>query len=256
MSGFQVDETAAGISLGEQAYLQLKADILSCKLAPDSIVSLGQLADDLGMGKAPVRSALERLSAEDLVAAIPYKGFRVVPISLQDVLQLYDVAAAIFPALARLSAGKIGAEYDRLMDLSAICDAPTPPKTEEDEVAIISAGRELLLTVRACSENTYALMISQKLGEQIDRVVALLRSVSGKPVDFRRDNRPLIEALSLGDADAAEAASKVLVATMRHKIVDSFLSSPAITSQSLTGKSPRARTRRGRKSTTPRSAKE
>jgi DNA-binding GntR family transcriptional regulator len=78
-------------TLSEGVYQELRADILSCRLRPGAKLQIKMLADDREVSLSGVREALSRLSAEGLVVAEPQRGFRVAPVSLED---LRDLTAA------------------------------------------------------------------------------------------------------------------------------------------------------------------
>src|SRR5712672_2028195 len=68
----------------EGVYQHLRADILACRLRPGVKLQINLLAEDLGVSLSGVREALSKLSAEGLVVAEPQRGFRVAPVSLED----------------------------------------------------------------------------------------------------------------------------------------------------------------------------
>jgi DNA-binding GntR family transcriptional regulator len=72
----------------EGVYQQLRADILACRLRPGVKLQINLLAGDLAVSLSGVREALSKLSAEGLVVAEPQRGFRVAPVSLQDLTDL------------------------------------------------------------------------------------------------------------------------------------------------------------------------
>src|ERR1700728_969100 len=68
-------------NLTHRAYVRLKADLIACRLAPDSRLNISRLQKDLGFSQAAVREALSRLTAEGLVTIEPNAGFRAASIS-------------------------------------------------------------------------------------------------------------------------------------------------------------------------------
>lgn len=78
-------------TLSEQIYEQLRLEIQSGNLAPGTKLSTNVLKDRFGVSLVTVREALVRLAGESLVTAQEQKGFRVAPISdddLQDLISL------------------------------------------------------------------------------------------------------------------------------------------------------------------------
>ncbi len=81
--------------LRETVYEQLRADMISCKLAPGVELREAELAARFDMSKSPVRDALMRLESEGLVITLPRRGYRVAPVSLTDVLDMFHLRAAL-----------------------------------------------------------------------------------------------------------------------------------------------------------------
>jgi DNA-binding GntR family transcriptional regulator len=86
---------SGGRLLRETVYHQLRADMISCRLAPGTEIREGELAARFDMSKSPVRDALMRLEREGLVITLPRQGYRVAPVSLSDVLDMFHLRAAL-----------------------------------------------------------------------------------------------------------------------------------------------------------------
>src|SRR6201999_1825607 len=78
-------------NLTQLAHDRLRADLLACRLKPGERLIINQLCQYLDVSLGAVREALSRLSSEGLVIAEPQRGFRVAPISAED---LKDLTAA------------------------------------------------------------------------------------------------------------------------------------------------------------------
>ena len=81
--------------LRETVYEQLRADMISCSLAPGTEIREAELAARFEMSKSPVRDALMRLEREGLVISLPRQGYRVAPVSLSEVLDMFHLRAAL-----------------------------------------------------------------------------------------------------------------------------------------------------------------
>jgi DNA-binding GntR family transcriptional regulator len=84
--------------LRDNVYESLRADILSCRLAPGDDVREQDLASRYAVSRQPVREALLRLEREHLVTVQPRQGYRVNPISLSDARDLLRFRLALEPA--------------------------------------------------------------------------------------------------------------------------------------------------------------
>jgi len=69
-------------NLSEQAHEQIRRDILNGELFPGDKLQIEAISDRYGIGIAPVREALNRLSSEGLVARKSQRGFFVAEISM------------------------------------------------------------------------------------------------------------------------------------------------------------------------------
>ncbi len=81
--------------LQDDAYHYLYQQIKDGVFEKDRIYSLSAIAGMLHMSKTPVRDALQKLVQEDLLECLPSRGFRLKPISEQDIFELYQLRSAI-----------------------------------------------------------------------------------------------------------------------------------------------------------------
>lgn len=81
--------------LRETIYEQLRADILQLRLPPGTEIREAELAARFEVSKSPVRDALMRLERESLVITSPRQGYRVAPVSLADVQDMFHLRAAL-----------------------------------------------------------------------------------------------------------------------------------------------------------------
>jgi DNA-binding GntR family transcriptional regulator len=93
-----------GRSLTEQAYAILRERVIMGELAPGVDVSEPELAEQLQMSKTPVREALARLCVEGLMEAFPRRGYRVTPVTLKDMNDLFAIRGALEGTAAALAA--------------------------------------------------------------------------------------------------------------------------------------------------------
>jgi DNA-binding GntR family transcriptional regulator len=78
--------------------------ILDLRLAPGAFLNEQSLADDLGLGRMPVREALARLSKDRFVTILPRRGIVVTPLTLDDVLDMFEAREAIECGVAYIAA--------------------------------------------------------------------------------------------------------------------------------------------------------
>jgi DNA-binding GntR family transcriptional regulator len=83
------------LTLANAAYERLRADLLTCRLAPGEAIKINEISSLIGTNPIAVREALSKLSSEGLVIAEPQKGFRATPISADELRDLTRVRIEI-----------------------------------------------------------------------------------------------------------------------------------------------------------------
>jgi DNA-binding GntR family transcriptional regulator len=95
---------ANGVLKRDQAYIAIRSAIVRLELPPAGLIDEGVLCAQLGLGRTPIREALQRLMHDGLVAVFPRRGMMVAPISLMELQQLAQARMVWEPNIARLAA--------------------------------------------------------------------------------------------------------------------------------------------------------
>jgi DNA-binding GntR family transcriptional regulator len=94
----------AARSLTDEAYAQLEERIVTLQLAPGEAVSEASLSERLGIGRTPIREALQRLAREHLVLVLPQRGYLVSEIDVKRQLRLLEVRREVERLIVRCAA--------------------------------------------------------------------------------------------------------------------------------------------------------
>ncbi|WP_323769765.1 GntR family transcriptional regulator [Antarctobacter sp.] len=114
-----VGDRSKAPSLTDKAYAMLREEIITCALRPGTDIGEQELAARLSMSKTPVREALARLTLEGLLEAFPRRGYRVTPVTVKDITDIFTVRKALEGVAAELAAVRMSdAELDDLEALS------------------------------------------------------------------------------------------------------------------------------------------
>src|SRR5205807_8906231 len=81
--------------LSDEVAGHLRAAIMSGALRPGTFIRLDETAAKLGVSVTPVREALLKLRGEGMVRLEPHRGHVVLPLSRQDVDDIFWVQAII-----------------------------------------------------------------------------------------------------------------------------------------------------------------
>ena len=71
-------------------YKGIYQDVANGILRPNDIISESKIADKYGVSKSPVRDAMVELCKDEILKSIPRLGYQVIPVTLQDILNIID----------------------------------------------------------------------------------------------------------------------------------------------------------------------
>lgn len=100
--------SATSATRKEEVYGLLREKIRRGEFAPGSALSEIAVAEMLRVSRTPVREALQRLSAEGVVAVYPNRGAFVKVMTPRDVTELFEVREALEGFAVRKAVGKLG----------------------------------------------------------------------------------------------------------------------------------------------------
>jgi len=141
-------------SMTDLAYVHLEELIVTLKLAPGAAVSEGELSARTGIGRTPIREALQRLAREKLVSILPRRGIVVCPINVKEQLKLLEVRRELERLIAR-SAARRATDEERKRFRELARDFEKSAKSDDD-VAFMRTDREFNTLCSAAAHNEFA----------------------------------------------------------------------------------------------------
>ena len=128
---------------------------MTLKLPPGAVVSEKALAERLGIGRTPIREALQRLTREHLVTVLPRRGVMVSEINVKSQLRLLEVRREIERLVSR-SAARRATDHER-EQFSRIADRFEKSARANDDVAFMRTDREFNSLQAAATRNEFAI---------------------------------------------------------------------------------------------------
>lgn len=104
MDGFEALEVR---TLADRALDRIESAIMKGDLAPGTKISEVLLAKTFGISRGPLREAIRRLEGRGLLEIIPHVGARVVTLSVDDLLEVFDIREALEGMACRLAAERM-----------------------------------------------------------------------------------------------------------------------------------------------------
>ena len=196
-------------SLTDQAYRVLEEMISTLQLAPGSVISETTLAQDLGIGRTPIREALQRLAREGLVVILPRKGILVSEINPGSQLLVLEVRRELERLMAR-AASQRATDEERKQFLE-IAEGMEKAAKESDDISFMRLDRVFNQLLASAAHNEYASR-SMRLMNGLSRRFWYVhyRESADLPLCARL-HAAVAERISKGDTEGAVDASDRLV---------------------------------------------
>ena len=213
-------ELAEAESLTERAYSLLEEMICTLQLPPGTPVSEAELSAQLGIGRTPVREAMQRLARERLLLILPRRGCIVTAIRPEEEVMLIETRRVVETLVIGTAAAR-ASESERRQFAEIAARMKTALRTHDfDAFARLDAEFNRLCTAACRNELAGSMM----------QVIAPLnrrfwfthhgRTLSKEGVGAHIE---IASALSRGDAKAALSGTERLLRYVQSRIGQSSL---------------------------------
>lgn len=187
--------------LSAQAYQKVKSMIMDKVLLPGQKIVQDKLAENLGISRTPLRSALQMLEGEGLIESVPRRGVIVKEFTDKEVLEIYDCRMALEGTAIRLFTER--ASVEEIEELKKLFLPFLHGAIDEKKYQNVDA--KFHITIMEGSGNGFL----NKLFRQGNLLVSMdLIGLLRPPEETLQEHIDMIEAIAKGNADLAEALSK------------------------------------------------
>ena len=218
--------------LTERAYERLRRDIISCAIQPGAEISESQLAMQYKLGKAAVRVALTKLSHDGLVRAIPRRGYMVMPVTLKDIHDVFELRLMLEPAAARMAAGKVHTQ--RLKTYDEVCRSGYEPGDAKSTSRFLEANKAFHVTIAQATGNVRLAAAIEHLLDEMTRLLHLGLGMRKGSQEMLHDHKALVKALARGDGETAERICRDQIESARNMLLSTILTSRSVLNLAIT----------------------
>lgn len=208
---------------GNQAYDILRREIVSCRLIPGTRFTEAEIMERFELGKASCRIALQRLTQDGFVTSMPRHGYRIVPVTVKDVDEVFSLRVELEPLAARSAAGRVNrAQLERL---EQACRQRITVDVGNQIDFFLEANRSFHMAIAVAAGNQRLCRMLSGLLDEMTRLVALGFGVQGVRPNIENDHAALIEHLVAGDAESAAVVARRHVETFREMTMEKVIAS-------------------------------
>lgn len=213
--GTRARQVLARPSLRELALEEIRLAITTGQLDEGRTYSAAGLAKELGMSLSPVREAMMSLVSEGTVEAIPNRGFRLRPISPDDLDEIIRIRIVLSMAAVADLCGRVRAARDT-------GDEPAVIESQLDGLKQIAAAGMVAIEEPAYEEffrldrDFHRLLLEYGLGKRAadislrlrdqSRIIGLERPPFAADLQTAQDLVDIVELVSAGRTEEAQQA--------------------------------------------------
>lgn len=205
----------------DEAYDYLKRRILLCELAPGEELREGALAESTGIGRTPIREALRRLVQEGFVDVRPRQGYRVSPITLASVHDVFELRLLLEPAAVELAIRR--APREAITALHDLAHARYVHGDQESYERFIVDNLNLHVQIAESTGNQRLAHMLRNLLEEMQRLFFLSLDARDSSIEQMHEHHELYDAMLAGDVETARRIVVDQIEQSRQRVIDALV---------------------------------
>lgn len=196
--------------LKDIAYDKIKELILTEKVEPNQMLSERELIDILEMSKTPIKSALIRLESEGFVKVSSKQGIIVLDISLERILNIYDLRVALESFVCAKLHMKVTDSGIAL--LQEAVDEMDQAANRKDVHHFTKWDHEFHLTMARLTENYEIERVLLNYNDHLKRITFKhLKKDVERMAQFNEEHKTILASLSDPNAEPARLIEEHLI---------------------------------------------
>ncbi len=191
--------------LRDVVFETLRDAIIQGRLRPGERLMEIQLAEEMGVSRTPVREALRKLELEGLIVMIPRKGAYVAGISVKDIVDVFEVRAALESLAAGLAAERITDQELEELERALVQISEASGSNLD---AVVQTDTNFHEIIYRASRNQRLTQLITNLQEQIQRFRTTSLAQPGRTKTAIEEHRKIVEAISERNVELAQALAR------------------------------------------------
>jgi DNA-binding GntR family transcriptional regulator len=189
-------------------------------LEPGQQVAQQQLAERYQLGMTPIREALQRLSQEGFVQAIPRFGYLVTPITFSDVHEIFELRAILETAAVRLAVAR-GTDK-QLEGIAQTARFTYVFGDTESYDSFLVRNADFHRSLALVADNARLAAQISRLLDELTRVFHLGLDLRDSAEEMRDEHLALAQALCERDPDQAEKVVQSQIARSQQRVLEAL----------------------------------
>ncbi|MBP2299750.1 GntR family transcriptional regulator [Azospirillum picis] len=215
--GVQKTEEAR-VTRADRLRTAIEEEIASGRLPPGSRLEESGLAERFNVSRTPVREALAQLASAGFVEMRPRQGAVVTTLSIDTILELFEVMANLESLCAELCARRMTAEdHGKLVELHRRCEEAI---SGGDTDAYYEANRRFHEAIYAGSHNRQLEEMTRALRNRVSTYRRIQLKHPGRLRRSWKEHDAIVQAILEGDSELAREVTKQHIAVQGDTFTD------------------------------------
>ncbi len=180
----------------------LEEDIINGRLLPGDRLDHGALAKQYGVSRTPIREAVQQLVVSGLVDVRPKKGTFVAKVSLDQLIEMFEVMAELEGMCGRLAARRI--QTRELEDLRSALLHCENPEVMADPDDYYYENEDFHNCIYKASHNEFLATEARQLKQRLKPYRRMQLHVRNRVSNSISEHREIFEAIESGNEQEAE----------------------------------------------------
>lgn len=188
--------------LRDVVFENLRTAILEGNLKAGQRLMEVQLAEQLGVGRTPIREAIRKLELEGLVVMLPRKGAYVANMSFKDLIDVLEIRASLEGLAASLAAERRNDED--IIDLEKLAKEFETCVRETNIEGVLKTDIDFHEKIFMMANNKKLYQLITSLWEQVHRFRVTYVSDYDASLSLVEEHNKILQAIKDGDSELAK----------------------------------------------------
>lgn len=195
----------------------MKQDVVTCILAPGLSISEQEMCERYRASRTPVREACRKLCEESLMQMVPFRGYSIPPLTIEEYRNLRELQAAVDPAVAALAAERATPTQIKEMENWASYEYNVGQRNSY--YTFLEWNRNLHICIAAATRNQAYLDVVMNVQTRLMRYYYQVIVMDSYGPELVAEHHDLVRAIKSGNPNLArQRAEEHLTNTTRRSV--------------------------------------
>ncbi len=185
----------------KRIYKELKQDVVTCTLAPGLSISEQEMCDRYRASRTPVREACRKLYEESLMQLVPFRGYSIPSLTIEEYRNLRELQAAVDPAVAALAAER--ATPTQVKEIENWASYEYNVGQRNSYYTFLEWNRNFHICIAAATRNQAFLDIVMNVQTRLMRYYYQVIVMDSYGPELVAEHHDLVRAIKSGNSDIA-----------------------------------------------------